>query len=50
MATGIALLIANILAGSLWQLISPQVAFITGSVFAVVANAILLATRNNPQT
>jgi MFS family permease len=52
LATGIALLIANILAGSLWQLISPQVAFITGSVFAVVAIGVLLATRNrfNPQT
>jgi MFS family permease len=50
LATGIALLIANILAGSMWQLISPQVAFITGSVFAVVAIAILLTKIDNPQT
>lgn len=37
LATGIALLIASILAGSLWELVSSQAAFITGSVFATIA-------------
>jgi MFS family permease len=42
LATSVALLVASILAGSLWQLVSPKVAFITGSIFAVVAIALLL--------
>ncbi len=46
LATGVALLIASILAGSLWELISSQAAFIAGSVFAVIAIIILLTTRN----
>jgi MFS family permease len=53
LATGIALFIASVLAGSLWKLISPQVAFIASSFFAVLAIAILLTlfTKiNNPQT
>ncbi len=50
LATGIALLIASILAGSLWQLISSQVAFIAGSIFAFIAIAILLTTTNIKST
>lgn len=53
LAAGIALFIASILAGSLWKLISPQVAFVASSFFAVLAIAILLTlfTKiNNPQT
>lgn len=46
LATGVALLIASILAGSLWELISPTATFITGSFFAAIAIIVLLITRN----
>ncbi|HEY9767281.1 MAG TPA: hypothetical protein V6C71_02095 [Coleofasciculaceae cyanobacterium] len=45
---GIALLPANLIAGSLWQIISPKATFICGSVFTLSAIALLLMTvRNN---
>ncbi|BAZ68547.1 major facilitator transporter [Fischerella sp. NIES-4106] len=45
LAIGVALLIASILAGSLWELLTPKAAFVTGSVFAVVATGLLLGSR-----
>ncbi|OPF19732.1 MFS transporter [Microcystis aeruginosa KW] len=43
LATGIALLPASLLAGFLWQEISPQAAFLAGSFLAVAAIALLMA-------
>jgi MFS family permease len=42
LATGAALFVASILAGSLWSAFSPKITFITGSVFAFLAIALLL--------
>jgi MFS family permease len=42
LATGAALLPASLLAGSLWEAISPKATFITGSVFALSAIILLL--------
>jgi MFS family permease len=48
LATGIALLPANLIAGSLWEKISPQATFICGGMFALSAIVLLLITvRNN---
>jgi MFS family permease len=48
LATGIALLPASLIAGSLWEIISPQATFICGSIFALSAIVLLLITvRNN---
>ena len=44
--TGIALLPANLIAGSLWETISPQATFICGSIFALTAIALLLFTAS----
>jgi MFS family permease len=42
LVTGAALLPASILAGTLWQLVSPQATFLAGSGFAVIAIALLI--------
>lgn len=42
LVTGVALLPASLLAGLLWQTISPQAPFIAGSLFAIAATLILL--------
>jgi MFS family permease len=44
LATGIALLPANLIAGTLWETISPQAPFICGGIFALSAIALLLIT------
>ena len=44
LATGIALLPANLIAGSLWEAVSPQATFVCGSIFALIAIALLLIT------
>ncbi|MFB2772364.1 MFS transporter [Pelatocladus sp. BLCC-F211] len=45
LAIGVALLIASILAGSLWELLSPKATFITGSIFAILATGLLLVNK-----
>ncbi|NJR75647.1 MAG: MFS transporter [Scytonema sp. CRU_2_7] len=47
LAIGVALLVASILAGSLWESLSPKAAFMTGSIFAVVATGLLLGSRSS---
>jgi MFS family permease len=48
LATGVALLPASLIAGSLWETIAPQATFICGSLFALSAIVLLLiATKNN---
>jgi MFS family permease len=42
LATGITLLPASIIAGVLWDRVSPMATFVAGSAFAVVATLILL--------
>ena len=44
LVTGAALLPASLLAGFLWQNVSPQATFIAGSLFAIAAIALLFAT------
>lgn len=49
LATGIALLIASVIAGILWDRFGPEATFIAGACFAVIAGALLLiGTRNTP--
>jgi MFS family permease len=48
LAIGIALLPASLMAGFLWQQISPEATFILGSVFAVSAIVVLLISFNRP--
>lgn len=48
LATGVALLPASLIAGSLWETIAPQATFICGSLFALSGIVLLLiATKNN---
>jgi MFS family permease len=47
LATGVALLPASLLAGFLWQSISPSAAFMAGSLFALAAIALLLIFFKN---
>lgn len=49
LATGIALLPASILAGFLWQRFGAEATFIAGSIFAVAATVLLLATALKKQ-
>lgn len=44
LATGVALLPASLLAGWLWQSVSPSATFLAGSVFALVAMLVLLVS------
>jgi MFS family permease len=43
--SGLALLVASVLAGALWESVGPQSTFLAGAVFAVLALAGLAATR-----
>jgi MFS family permease len=43
--SGLALLVASVLAGALWESVGPQGTFLAGAVFAVLALAGLAATR-----
>jgi MFS family permease len=43
--TGLALLVASVLAGALWESVGPQGTFLAGAVFAALALAALAATR-----
>ncbi|RAM51892.1 MAG: MFS transporter [Hapalosiphonaceae cyanobacterium JJU2] len=45
LAIGVALLVASILAGSLWELLGSKATFITGGIFAIVATGLLLASK-----
>jgi MFS family permease len=45
LATGIALLPASLLAGALWQSVSPAAAFLAGSLFAVLAFLLFMSDR-----
>ena len=45
LVAGIALLIASVLAGALWDLAGPQATFFAGAAFAAVSLAGLLAVR-----
>ncbi|TFI55071.1 MFS transporter [Mastigocladus laminosus UU774] len=45
LAIGVALLVASILAGSLWELLGSKATFITGSIFAIVATGLLLGSK-----
>ena len=48
LVTGVALLPASLFAGFLWQSVSPQAAFLVGSLLAIAATFLLLATpRDN---
>jgi MFS family permease len=42
LAVGIALLIASVIAGGLWEVYGPQATFLTGAGFSVVALAGLM--------
>lgn len=46
LASGVSLLPASLLAGILWQTISPKATFIAGSIFALVAALLLVASRS----
>jgi MFS family permease len=48
LTTGIAMLIASVVAGSLWQLGGPQATFFAGAVFAALAAIGVLSYRANP--
>jgi MFS family permease len=47
LVTGIALLPASLLAGFLWQTVSPQATFLAGSLFAIAATVLLLMMPRN---
>lgn len=47
LVTGVALLPASLLAGFLWQTVSPQAAFFAGSGFAIAAVILLLIQQSN---
>jgi hypothetical protein len=43
--SGLALLVASVLAGALWESVGPQSTFFAGAVFTVLALTGLAATR-----
>ena len=45
LATGVTLLVASVVAGTLWETIGAQATFVAGGVFALVASLMLLAWR-----
>jgi MFS family permease len=47
--SGVALLFASVIAGSLWELIGPAAAFVAGAAFAALAAIGILAYRTRPQ-
>jgi MFS family permease len=46
---GVALLLASVVAGSLWEFVGPSATFIAGAVFAVITAMGILAYRARPQ-
>ena len=48
LTSGISMLLASVIAGSLWQVIGPQATFFAGAIFAVIAAIGVLAYRTNP--
>lgn len=46
LATGVALLIASVVAGILWDIVGSQATFLAGAAFAVLAALMLLAQSN----
>ena len=47
--SGVALLLASVVAGSLWELVGPSATFIAGAAFAAIAAMGILAYRGRPQ-
>ena len=47
LACGVALLVASVLAGWLWDTYGPAVTFYAGAAFTVIAGAALLARRSD---
>lgn len=48
LTTGISMLVASVVAGSLWQVVGPQATFFAGATFAAVAVIGVLAYRTHP--
>jgi len=48
LVSGVALLLASILAGSLWDLVGPSATFIAGAIFAALAAVGILCYREKP--
>jgi len=48
LTSGISMLIASVVAGSLWQLIGPQATFFAGAIFAALATIGVFAYSTNP--
>ena len=48
LVSGAALLLASVIAGSLWQLVGPSATFITGAAFAAIAAIGIIAYRERP--
>jgi MFS family permease len=49
LVSGIAMLLASVVAGLLWDLLGPSVTFYTGAAFCVLALAGLASYRKSPQ-
>ncbi|HEY4760143.1 MAG TPA: MFS transporter [Thermoguttaceae bacterium] len=49
LVTGVALLLASVVAGSLWELIGPFATFIAGAAFAAIAAVGIITYRAQPQ-
>ncbi len=49
LATGVALLLASVLAGALWQAYGPQATFAAGALFAIIATPGLLVYSRKPR-
>lgn len=45
LATGIAMLVASVAAGALWDTLGPQATFVTGGAFAILAAVLLRAVK-----
>jgi len=45
LVTGLALLVASVIAGALWDLAGPQATFLAGAVFSLVTLIVLLPVR-----
>jgi MFS family permease len=48
LASGVALLLASVVAGSLWELVGPTATFVAGAAFAAIAAAGILTFRRQP--
>jgi MFS family permease len=49
LVSGVALLFASVVAGSLWELVGPSATFIAGAAFATIAAVGIVAYRGRPQ-